>query len=328
MIAALQEKQDEIKKLSATIEDEIRLRDNQITAIEQRLAAETIFTQMQPHNFDSTTWTIPRTQIMSIPRKKIGRGAWGSIYSAKFRGENVAIKIAHKQIFHESTIKILKREVAIMSYVHHPNVVRFIGAVWDDAVENQVDTPIIVSELMDTNLRIAYMTRFDLTNALLMSIFRDVAYALHYLHCLPIIHRDISTPNVLLNFSDGHLPIVAKVSDLGSANLVSLSQTAAPGCIMYSAPEVFPSGIGELAKPPRQTPKVDVYSYGILLLEVITRKMPTRESTHGMLRDVKERWSVMHELILQCTQTSPDQRPTMADVLTRLNNPSFLVVAS
>ena len=248
------------------------------------------------------------------------------MYSAKFRGENVAVKIAHQQILHHSTIDIVKREVTIMSHLQHPNLVRFIAAVWDDAVARQQDTPIIVSELMEMNLRAAYERKLDLSNSL-VSIFCDVAYALHYLHQHrePIIHRDISAPNVLLKSLPGGL-YHAKVSDFGSANLVTQSKTAGAGAIVYCAPEMFPNE--DISVPPQpQTTKVDVFSYGILLLEVISKEMPTQETCYALLQKLKKKWDVMYALIVHCTKPSPSDRPAMTDILNKLNSMPHLLVA-
>ena len=267
------------------------------------------------------SWNVPRSEVLQIPKREIGHGAWGNVYSARFRGQNVAIKIAHRKIFHESTVDMLKREVLIMSRVKHPNVVRFVAAVWDSAVERKVDTPIIISELMDMNLRDAYKA-VNLRSEQLVSIFCDVAFALHYLHqhCQPIIHRDISAPNVLLKSSPGGAgSYCAKVSDFGSANLVKLSKTAGAGAIIYCAPEMFPTD-DITATPPPQTSKVDVFSYGILLLEVIAREMPSQENRRALLQKVGRDWNVMYELIVCCTKVSAAERPDMADILDRLNS--------
>ena len=95
-------------------------------------------------------------QIQSISKKVIGHGAWGVVYSGTFQQEPVAIKYAHKDLLHTTTIDMLKREVMIMANIQHPNLVRFVGAVFDNAVERGRDMPIILSELMDMNLRTAY----------------------------------------------------------------------------------------------------------------------------------------------------------------------------
>jgi serine/threonine protein kinase len=212
---------------------------------------------------------------------------------------------------------MLRREITIMANVQHPNLVRFIAAVMDEAVERGTDTPIIVSELMDMNLRDAY-AQVNLTDHH-VSIFCEVAYAPHYLHQHrpSIIHRDISAPNVLLKAlpNGGYR---AKVSDFGSANLVKQSKTAGAGAIVYCAPEMFPSE--DFTVPPQpQTTNVDVFSYGVLLLEVTVQQMPTPESRYALLQRVKTQWNSVYELIVHCTKPLPTERPSMADILNKMN---------
>ncbi len=83
----------------------------------------------------------------------MGQVLGGKYYSREFRGEPVAIKQAHRQTLHPTTIKMLKREIAIMAHIQHPNLVRFVAAVVDNDVKKCVDTPIIISKLLDMNLR-------------------------------------------------------------------------------------------------------------------------------------------------------------------------------
>ena len=271
----LQEKCEELKdiirkqkNIIQEKEDVIQGSSDRIEELERRIAekGDLKYTQIQFSMGDDESWNISRAEVNRLPKEKIGSGAWGRVYSGNFRGERVAIKHAHRQILHETTINMLKREIAIMAHIQHPNLVRFVAAVVDDAVERGVDTPIIISELLDMNLREAYSKVSLGRNHI--PIFRDIAYALHYLHQHrePIIHRDVSAPNVLLESLPNGI-YRAKVSDFGSANLAKQSVTAGAGAIAYSAPEMFPQG--DFSSPPLpQTTKVDVFSYGVLLLEV------------------------------------------------------------
>ncbi len=265
---------------------------------------------------DGEPWNISRAEVNRIPKKEIGSGAWGRVYSGEFRGESVAIKQAHRQVLHQTTINMLKREIAIMAHIQHPNLVRFVAAVLDDAVERGVDTPIIISELLDMNLREAY-SRVSLGRNHI-PIFRDVAYALHYLHQHrePIIHRDVSAPNVLLESLPNGI-YRAKVSDFGSANLAKQSVTTGAGAIVYCAPEMFPHD--DFSTPPLpQTTKVDVFSYGVLLLEVILKEMPTTDTRYSMLQRAEKQWRKMYDLIVLCTKRLPMDRPTMSEILNRI----------
>ena len=332
--------QTEIRRYADTLahKDEIiRGHEAQIAALRYRLdaaiadryKASQTHQELQRH-FDALneplcvrpeTWSVPRTEIEQLHKQQIGAGAWGTVYSAKFRGKDVAVKISHPQIHHQLTIELLKREVTIMSCMQHPNLVRFIAAVWDEAVERREDSPIIVSELMDTSLRSAYEQGMDLSDSLI-SIFCDVAYALHYLHQQrqPVIHRDVSAPNILLKSLPGSL-YRAKLSDFGSANLIRQSHTPGAGAIIYCAPEMFPTE-DVTAAPQPQTTKVDVFSFGILLLEAVCREMPTQQSRRRMLQKVEGEWEEMSTLIVHCIRPSPSDRPTMADILDKLNSMS------
>ena len=202
-----------------------------------------------------------------------------------------------------------------MAHIRHPNILLFIGAVFEEV--DQFRPPLIVMELLDVDLRKAYQSNMVGPRNLL-PIFRDVACALNYLHCLrePIIHRDISAPNVMLEAMANN-QWKAKVSDFGSANVARLAQTAAEGAIIYSAPECLPEeirGPGAVNFP--QTPMIDVYSYGVLLCEVIVRTLPTKLS--HVKAELKRKWSFMHGLADACTHFDPNDRPTIAHVLSEL----------
>ena len=286
----------------------------QLQLLQQRLdaalAAELrLSSQVAPKSHKP--WNVPRQEVEIF--SEIGRGAWGTVYKGKFQGQSVAVKCVHPKILDEHTIERLRREVQIMAQVRHPNLLRFIGAVLDSQVALQ-NPPLIVLELLDTNLRMAYQTK-QLQGSSKIPIFRDIAYALHYLHELqePIIHRDVSAPNVLLEALPSGM-WRAKVSDFGSANLARLAQTMAEGAIIYAAPETFPR-----KRPLPQTTKIDVFSYGVLLCEVIMSQMPDPERFWIMLQRVEQQWPFMHKLIDSCTNENADERPTMAEVLDQLN---------
>ena len=131
----------------------------------------------------------------------------------------------------------------------HRNLVTFLGATLEGP-------PVILMELMDISLRNAYENG-NIKDHQVLGIFYDIASALHFLHTRPdpVIHRDVSSANVLLKalYSGEWL---AKLGDLGTAKLQRLATTAGPGAIIYGAPEA-----GDASK---QSPKMDVYNFGVL----------------------------------------------------------------
>ena len=320
--------QHKSQQLSTAIQEKQQLQQQteqqhgQLQSLQRRLeesnaeVIESRFTKVQIPLQDQESWNVRREEV--VIRGNLGAGAWGAVCKGIFRGQQVAIKQIHEEILDKFTIDQLKREIRIMAHVQHPNLVRLIAAVVDEKVERCTDTPLLILELLSINLRKAYKER-DLTGNILVSIFRDVAYALHYLHehQEPIIHRDVSAPNVLLE--EVHRGIWrAKLSDFGSANLVKKCKTSAPGALIYSAPETFPPRNPEDPLP-KQTTKIDIFSYGYLLAEVIAKEMPAAEKRRDMLAKIERQWKPMYDLIKACIRDNPEDRLTMTQVLEKLN---------
>ena len=241
--------------------------------------------------------------------KFLGTGAWGFVVEGTFQGQRVAVKCLHDMIRSPEFAEVMRKEIAIMAQVRHPNLVLLIAAVLDTK-----NCPLIVTELLDTSLRKAYEENF-LQGSSKLSIFRDIAAALNYLHlrhCGEIIHRDVSSANVLLE-GKPNSQWKAKLSDFGSSKLAIEAKTTAPGAPVYSAPEVRKDmGI-------RHTTKLDVYSYGILLCEVTVEQFPDEESFPSMMQKVQGKWAFMHRLITSCIQDHPDRRPTMSSILSEFS---------
>ena len=246
-------------------------------------------------------WVVNREEIQ-LTDQELGRGGWAVVRVAKFRGLRVAAKCLHNLIVSDYNRQLFVREMSIAARVRHPNLVQFIGAM----IEGE---PIILTELMATSLR-AVLERRPFNPAQITSISLDVARALNYLHLMhpdPIIHRDISSANVLLEPGPNN-SWRAKVSDYGSANFLQQLRTAGPGNPTYAAPEAD--------NPSQQSPKMDVYSYGVLLLEMCSRRFPNLEECEALLQRVQQ--PAMVALIRQCMEREPMRRPTMSDIIRQL----------
>ena len=306
-VSHLQQELQQEKKRSARLQERL---DQSTADLEQVKPTTSLLRSIQFN-------TASRSEVKV--QKHIGEGAWGVVARGQFSEQAVAIKWPHVALLKQypNIIGRIRREVQIMSQVRHPNLVRFIAAVLDEAAEQLQASPMIITELLDTNLRIAYQEG-QLQEAHCAPILRDVAFALHYLHdhLPPIIHRDISTPNVLLQALPNR-GWLAKVSDFGSANFAKLARTAGEGAIVYTAPEAFPH-TDEDTEPPELTTKMDVFSYGVLMCEVLIREPPFAQNyLRNTLQRLRHR--LEHKLITCCTRRSPVDRPSMAEVLDELH---------
>ena len=183
---------------------------------------------------ETRDWVITRDEIQ-ITDKCLGRGGWGSVNEGTYCGCTVAVKQIHELILSPHNINLFEREMNIAAKCRHPHLLQFIGATKDEG------TPLFVTELMEKSLR-TLLDQRQLSETEIRAISLDVALALNYLHQKkpePIIHRDVSSANVLL-WRQGE-EWRGKVSDYGTANFIQQTMTVAPGAMIYSAPEALTS---------------------------------------------------------------------------------------
>ena len=259
--------------------------------------------------FGIQPWKVSREKVKQ--GEVIGGGGWGAVMKGDL---HVAIKQFYPTILSPPNVARLKREMELLARVRHPNLVQFIGVVFEEHDNYDENPPYIITELLDITLRRAYQQN-QIPEGNMCPIFEDVARALDYLHRRhePVLHRDVSSANVLLKcLPNGHW--MAKVSDLGSANLASEAFTKNEGAVIYCAPEAFTAGNDTQSKE-KLTTKVDVYSYGILLCEVATSTLPDKDLFPSMLDQVQYEWPKLHHLITVCIRQEPKQRPSMEKVL-------------
>jgi serine/threonine protein kinase len=223
---------------------------------------------LQSHDNDLMPIRYTYSEIKKITngfKDKLGEGGSGSVYKGKLRsGRFAAVKILDKLKDNEQDFM---NEVATIGRIHHVNVVQLIGFTVEGSKRA------LIYEFMPNGSLEKYIFyregSVSLSNEKMYEISLGVARGIEYLHkgCdMQILHFDIKPHNILLN--DKFVP---KVSDFGLAkfyptnnNIVSLS--AARGTIGYMAPEQFYKNIG------RVSDKADVYSYGMLLMEMVGRR--------------------------------------------------------
>ena len=253
----------------------------------------------------STSHWIVRSEEVEMTGPELGRGGWAIVSVATFRGVRVAAKMIHRQIISHHNVQLFRREMNMAARLRHPNLVQFIGATMEGNM-------VILTELMPTSLRAQLQQDIYMLPKVVMSVSLDVARALNYLHQMqpdPIIHRDISSANVLLEpLRDGQWR--AKLSDYGTVNLFHQLETVNPGSPVYAAPE---------ANDPRlQSTKMDIYSFGALMLEMLTGQLPTPEDRPALL--LKVHHDQLLDLIHRCLSERAEDRPDASTLIGELTN--------
>ncbi|XP_067051239.1 probable serine/threonine-protein kinase drkA [Acropora muricata] len=283
---------------------EERVRGLQTEIDEERIRRVSTGRELNPlaeyRRLEPRDWIIQRDEVI-ISEIVLGIRAWGKIYLGSFRGCQVAVKRIHGLVLSPHIRKLFEQEMSIVSRSRYPNLLQFMGAT------NDHENALLVTELLDTDLRKVLGQR-SLHHEEIVCLALDVAIALNYLHLnkpFPIIHRDISSSNVLLWRRDDRWR--AKLSLCGAANFMRQCMASYPGARIYAAPEVLTS---------KQSPKVDVYSFGLLLCGMCIRELPDPQRIQEQIGLVTN--GVLRKLVTRCVTIAPDARPTMNDVITVL----------
>ncbi|RZB57968.1 Rust resistance kinase Lr10 isoform B [Glycine soja] len=268
-------------------------------------------------------------------KDKLGEGGYGSVFKGKLRsGSCVAIKMLGKS---EGNGQDFISEVATIGRTYHQNIVQLIGfcvhgskrALVYEFMPNGSLDKFLFSK--DESIHLSYDRIYNIS----IGVARGIAY-LHYGCEMQILHFDIKPHNILLDEN-----FTPKVSDFGLAKLYPIDnsivpRTAARGTIGYMAPELFYNNIGGISH------KADVYSYGMLLMEMASKRKnlnPHAERSSQLffpfwiynhigdeedieMEDVTEEEKKMIKkmiiVALWCIQLKPNDRPSMNKVVEML----------
>ena len=287
-LSLTQQQVSDVQRKNGYLQNELSLTQQQLLGVQSMMTC-------------SRLWVVSHDQF-TIGRE-IGRGAWATVHETKFRGATIAAKCLHHLITSPKTRELFSREMEMALHCQHQNIVTFLGATLEGP-------PVMLMELMSTSLRSAYELG-NIKDHQVLGILHDIARALHFLHTRPdpVIHRDVSSANVLLKaLYNGEW--LAKLGDLGTAKIQKQAATAGPGAIAYGAPEA--------ADFTKHSPKMDVYSYGVLLLEVLTKTHPF-QMVDALKAQVQQQFPQYYQLVTTCISQQSRYRPTMYDVIEQLD---------
>ena len=205
--------------------------------------------------------------------ENLGIGLYGAVCKAMCDDLPCAAKILHPALFqfmapgNTSVMRKFEQECRLLSAIKHPHIVQYLGMYHDP--ESRL--PVLLMELMDQSLtRFLERSHDPLPYHTEVNLCHDIAMALSYIHSNGIVHRDLSSNNVLLIAGSR-----AKVTDFGTVKLYDLNRSMAhhtaltqcPGTQAYMSPEA-------LEDPPMYTYKLDSFSLGVLGVQIMTRQFP------------------------------------------------------
>lgn len=214
-------------------------------------------------NFELVTLT-----GVELLNRELGRGSYGRVFAVKYCGMTCAAKEIHSDLMQgQRIVDMFLRECDHCSRLRHPNIVQFFGMFYPAGAATRMQIPVIVMEMMAGNLTSFLDKQQNIPVHLKFSIINDVALGLFYLHNRnpPIIHRDLSSNNILLNDHN-----VAKIGDLGVAKVIQAGgkRTTAPGTIDFMPLEALYSGNSEYDTP------LDIFSLAVVILHTFTQQWP------------------------------------------------------
>ena len=259
---------------------------------------------------------------------KLGRGADATVYEVEWNGTPCAAKRIHEILLEDEspggTEKLLsnfERECVTWSKLRHPGVVQFLGVYLDRGSR----LPVLIMEKMDTSLR-TYLedhSKEEFPLHLKAFVLRQVTQALAYLHSQnpPLVHHDLSSNNVLLNV----VSFMTKISDFGMSRAICVSSSSRKSTVKGTWAFMPPEA---LQPPPQYNEKLDVFSFGNIILSALTHEWPNpknptvydgeqlkalneleRRAHHVSMLSAQES-DLLLPTVRQCLENRPDKRPS------------------
>ena len=214
--------------------------------------------------------------------QRLGRGSFGAVYKAVCDELPCAAKVLHPTLVdHDelgtnTTLRKFEQECRFMDSIRHPNIVLFLGITTD----KDSGLPVLLMELLDESLTTMLETSTTtIPYHIQVDICHDVSLALSYLHSHDILHRDLSSNNILMIAKRK-----AKVTDFGVSRVVDFEHHSSTPLSMCPGTKVYmpPEALNEASK---YTEKIDVFSFGVVIIQVLTQLFPDPTSSTEEVHD-------------------------------------------
>ena len=230
-------------------------------------------------NYEEHMLDFVKAGLKKDRRLRLGRGSFGEVYEATFKDKRVAVKeFDYEFLKVPAHQKVFVHEVRILHGLQHANIVEMMGASTDYAAEEYGAPPFIVFEFLPTTLFAAiHVDHVIKPKESSVRIACEIASALDYLHSQTphIVHHDLKPENVMLTDT-----LQSKLIDFGlsstAATRVATSRARpghGQGTIGYMPPEKLAQP-DEVSLSSRTSHKVDVYAFGVVLLEILSQQLP------------------------------------------------------
>ena len=253
----------------------------------------------------------PRVDLTYL--SMLGKGGFATVWKCNYENNLYAAKVIERKKMSDDDLKLMKNEASIWENINHPNIVNLHTIIWGK------EAVIFICELMQETLFDVHQRMRKLGTKPRISTnhnyLTNICDALIYLHSKNIVHRDIKSENILIRDSK------VALGDFGLARYYQMDMTAETGSYRWMAPEVI--------RHEAYNTKCDVYSFAILLYEVITLSPPFAsyspiEVAFAVAKDGKRpplpalpRY--FNQLVTDCWDQDATRRPDLMEIKSRLN---------
>ena len=271
---------------------------------------------------------------VNVTHTRLGVGGYGSVFLGDWNGKRVAVKLLHPNAMGidetgqpSKALDRFTKELPILQDLSHPSIVQVFGMVPPSSHQGSHG---LVMEFLPVTLRNRYEQEPELTDSQEVSIMASVTSGLQYMHQKGILHRDLTTSNVMMVEKAGFetMPVGAKIIDVGIArvladvNVDGATMSESHGAERYEAPEIS-KGTTSDGKA-RFTRPADIYSLGVTVMAMCNRREPpslyriVEKGREDDLALMAERRHPLLGVVSKCVQETLTARPTCSQLCEEL----------